>query len=132
MSQNITTKNRFSTDEAIEIITNFNDEINEILSSSDVELGSIFTLKSKTESIIKLLFDSVLSGEYVFNSDNIKDNLLNIKKNIFDSEELENNFREKELTKRVFINDIIKLLYSLEEIINIYIDFINEFSFIRT
>lgn len=129
MSQNIT-DNNFPTRKIILVVGDVNTKISEILSNPDIGFESISTLQKEVENIIALLFDSVLEGEFVRNTE-IKSNIQEIKNSLFSSEELENRLQSFDNQSIIhFLSDVRKKIYLIENLLEEYIRFINNFGFL--
>lgn len=129
MSQNIT-DNNFPTQKIILVVENTNTKIAEILSNPISGFESISALQKEVENIIALLFDSVLEGEFVRNTE-IKSNIQKIKNSLFSSEELENGLQTLDNQSiNHFLSDIREKIYLIENLLEEYIKFINNFGFL--
>ncbi|EKB59440.1 hypothetical protein HMPREF9699_00376 [Bergeyella zoohelcum ATCC 43767] len=129
MSQNIT-DNDFPTQRIIEAIRDINTKIAEILSNPDVGFESISALSVEVENIIALLFDSVLEGEFVRNLE-IKNDIQEIKNSLFSSEELENRLQGIDNQSVIhFLSVVREKIYLIENLLEEYIRFINNFGFL--
>ncbi|ATA89294.1 hypothetical protein CGC58_05885 [Capnocytophaga stomatis] len=131
MSQNTTDK-KFPTQEALEIVDKINTKIDQILSNPDIGSESIYVLKSDIENIIKLLFNSVLEGEFVGNN-NIESNVNILEKRISDIDILKiDNFiiesspYTKETIEFITFQEIIESIPLITKMFSIYQLFIGE------
>lgn len=128
-----TTDEKFPIEKAVELITAFDDKINKILSSQEIEIESISHLKKDTENVIKLLFDSVLEGEFVRNA-KVKEHINIIKSNtIFSSEEFENKIEQIKNGDPIVVSyllEIGKLIFLIENILHKYLHFIDDVKYL--
>ena len=130
MSQDIT-NSLFPTDKIKVLYENINSDIKEILSNSsqrnDLE-ERISSLIIELEEVIKLLFESILVGEYLRN-ENIVNNIEQLKNNLFSSEDFENKKINVGKIIKPLLEDIRKKGYLIENLLEEYIRFINNFKF---
>lgn len=129
MSQSII-DDSFPTQRIISAVAGVNTKIAEILSNSDVGFESISTLSIEVENIVAILFDSVLEGEFVRNSE-IKGDVQKIKNSLPSSQDLEERIQGvSNQSIRSFISKVRENIYLIENIIEEYIGFINGFEFL--
>ena len=126
-----TTNSLFPTDKIKVLYENINSDIKEILSNSsqinDLE-KRISSLIIELEEVIKLLFESILVGEYLRN-ENIVNNIEQLKNNLFSSEDFENKKIIDGEIIEFLLEDIRKKGYLIENLLEEYIRFINSFKF---
>lgn len=130
MSQSIM-DDSFPTQRIISVVAEVNTKITEVLSNptSTSVSQSIYALLSKAENIVAILFDSVLEGEFVRNPD-IKTDLGKIRE-AYTSEEIEGRLKDfPNKDDRLSLSKVIELIYLGTELLNKYIQFIAQLSFL--
>ncbi len=124
MNQDTTNKS-FPVQQIIDDIKKLNKNIDDFFSNKSQELK-----KSQIECIIKLLFDSVIEGEFIRNC-NIVQNLKEVVSNL-NSEDIDYKIEKNNLSDeyRELVLEIKELIEQVEDIIPVYLKFIEEFRFL--
>lgn len=124
MNQDTTNKS-FPVQQILDNIKILNKDIDDFFSKKSQKLQ-----KSQIECIIKLLFDSVIEGEFIRNC-NIVQNLKEVLSNL-SSEYIDYKIEKKKLRHeyKELVLEIKELIEHVEDIIPVYLKFIEEFRFL--